>query len=353
MILHDPALGSSWTDYGILIPFPPERPARILGHLKLPAGKYYPPAPAPLTPPPYLELVHDRRYTGVLLGEEGEAAAERSVLETYELIDERGRPHRYDSSIAKKPLSRLIQDVTLRRLEGSYAAARFALQGTDGFCYYLSGGNHHARYDYGAGFCVLNDVVYAARRAQAEGLAKLVWIIDVDAHKGCGTAEIVDFIRTGRAAPFENGCEIVTLSVHMARGWPLDDETLAKAMPGRAPLIPSDAEIPVERGGEERYVAGLCEGLEKLVSVSGRNCDLAVVVDGSDPYEHDGLASTAALNLTLEQCLERDMAIFNFLRSRAIPSAWVLAGGYGERAWEPPAAFLSAIPHGEPVSLPG
>jgi acetoin utilization deacetylase AcuC-like enzyme len=66
------------------------------------------------------------------------------------------------------------------------------------------------------------------------------------------------------------------------------------------------------------------------------------VVDGADSYEHDGLASSAPLRLTLEQCLERDILIHDFLTKRGIPSAWIMAGGYGDRAWEPPARFLQS-----------
>jgi hypothetical protein len=35
-----------------------------------------------------------------------------------------------------------------------------------------------------------------------------------------------------------------------------------------------------------------------------------------------------------------DWLIYTFLRDRSIPSAWIMAGGYGERAWEPAASFL-------------
>jgi acetoin utilization deacetylase AcuC-like enzyme len=244
-------------------------------------------------------------------------------------------------------------DTILLQLAGSYLACRLAMEcDTKKFCFYLNGGNHHARYDYGAGFCLLNDVIIAARKMQAEKRAKLVWIIDVDAHKGCGSAELVAFIRKG-ANPhgFEDGAEIITLSAHMAQGWPLDDETLVAAkkrfdadFSKRAPFIAADVEIPVESGEEDRYTTLLAQGLQQCVALSGgRNADLAIVVDGADPYEHDGLESSNLLRLTLEQCVERDTCIYDFLQQRQIPSAWILAGGYGERAWEVPAAFLGLL----------
>ncbi|MDR2470863.1 MAG: histone deacetylase, partial [Treponema sp.] len=64
---------------------------------------------------------------------------------------------------------------------------------------------------------------------------------------------------------------------------------------------------------------------------------------GADPYEHDGLPSTAPLRLSLEQCVERDTLVYRYAADRNIPSAWVASGGYGERAWEPPGYFLRSI----------
>jgi hypothetical protein len=47
--------------------------------------------------------------------------------------------------------------------------------------------------------------------------------------------------------------------------------------------------------------------------------------------------------LTLDQCAARDRSIYTFLRTRSIPSAWIMAGGYGEQAWEPAAFFLNSL----------
>ncbi|MDR2509092.1 MAG: histone deacetylase [Spirochaetaceae bacterium] len=343
MILNDPVKNSNWHDYGILIPFPPERPGRILQYLAGSAPVFECAPVSPRTQYESLLLIHEKEYLDLLFGALGEDAAAHALLQIYELIGADGKPRRYNAARAVKPLSALFREFTLTRLEGTYNAAILALK--NGFCYYLAGGNHHARYEFGAGFCVLNDLVYAARRVQAEGRAKLIWLIDVDAHKGCGSAEIVSLIRGGAGGwCFEAGCDILTLSAHMAHGWPLDAETLSSAKPGRAPLVASDVELPVEAGEEALYNEKLRSGLERLRELSGgRRCDLAIVVDGSDPYELDGLESSSKLNLTLRQCVERDMLIYNFLREMGIPSAWTMAGGYGEHAWEPPAHFLSEL----------
>jgi acetoin utilization deacetylase AcuC-like enzyme len=231
--------------------------------------------------------------------------------------------------------------------------------------YLLGGGQHHARVNGPSGFCLLNDVSCAALRVVADLTAptSLVWIIDVDCHKGDGTAEIMGAARRGelpvRIFTGRNP-EVINLSIHMARGWPLDKETLAAEWKNcggtgepdansalavkKAPFAPSAIDIGMEAGEDALYNPRLREGLVRMEALSdGRKPALAIVVDGDDVYEHDGLASSGLINLTLEQCFERDMLIYEFLRERGVPSAWLLAGGYGERAWEPAAHFLAKL----------
>jgi len=64
------------------------------------------------------------------------------------------------------------------------------------------GGLHHAGPSRGGGFCVLNDVAAAARRARSNG-AKRVMILDTDAHAGDGTMDI-----------FYSDPNVLTISVH-------------------------------------------------------------------------------------------------------------------------------------------
>lgn len=263
-------------------------------------------------------------------------------IKTYELIDENGHLRRYNPEEASRPLSELFSTIRTQ-VWGTYLSCRLALThdvpglpefaDNPGFCFYLGGGMHHARRDSGSGFCLLNDIVIAARRLQSEGLISSIWIIDVDAHKGDGTAELTYGDRS-----------ILTLSIHMADGWPLDPESLARAVPGKAPLVASDVEIPISRQDQASYLNRLSASLTKLESLSGGTWpDLAIVVDGADPYEKDELPSSGDLQLSLETCVERDLMVLRFLQDRSIPSAWLMAGGYGDRAWEPPAHFLKQL----------
>jgi acetoin utilization deacetylase AcuC-like enzyme len=54
----------------------------------------------------------------------------------------------------------------------------------------LSSGMHHARYDRSNGFCTLNGLAMAAREMQDIGVEKIL-ILDLDAHRGGGTEDIL------------------------------------------------------------------------------------------------------------------------------------------------------------------
>jgi acetoin utilization deacetylase AcuC-like enzyme len=266
---------------------------------------------------------HSAEYVARLYGEE----LEKEIIQAYELFDEQGRPHRYDSATARRPLRELL-DQELRMVSGTLQCCRQALR--SGFCFYFGGGAHHARRDAGSGFCLLNDTVIALRTLQAEGRVGNAWVIDVDAHKGDGTAAIT-----------HGDPSIRTLSIHMARGWPLDEPERDGQGRLNPSFIPSDVDLPVEAGEEGRYLSLLAEGLERLAGLSVP--DLAVVVDGADPYEHDELPSTGLLRLSLSQLLSRDLQVYHFLQRRGVPSAWLMSGGYGERSWEVYAQFLEEV----------
>jgi acetoin utilization deacetylase AcuC-like enzyme len=381
MILHDPRFSKNFPDYGILIPMLHDRANRVLDALASVASTG---SVSPLAGKDWLcstiterisredlERVHNADFVAALYdqvpGKDSLCGLERELLTAYELLDSEGRPQRYEPSQAIRPLSGLFSTI-LGQVAGTYQAARMALD--QGFCFFLGGGMHHARRDGGIGFCLVNDIMIAAARLRAEGRAGCIWIIDVDAHKGDGTAEIVTAFRKDPSVPVTcnsvpagtpaepgglsagstaSGSGFLTLSIHMADGWPLDAGTLASARaagrgPDQAPFAASDVELPISPGEEASYVPRLAEGLQQLAALSGGvKPDLAIVVDGADPYEHDGLPSTAGLRLDRATCVQRDLTVFGFLKKRGIPSAWLMAGGYGERAWEPPAAFLTAV----------
>jgi acetoin utilization deacetylase AcuC-like enzyme len=370
MILYDAQIEHSMRDYGILIPMSPARRSKILSYLRehgcrLPVLSFDQAAAAAKLEGDTglhradLERVHSPAYVAALYGEGPDPKArEKAVLECYELINPDGTYHRYDPSIATRPLTELV-DGSIDRVRGSYLACRLALSDANPgpiphFCFYMGGGSHHPRYDRASGFGLLNDPIISTAKILAEGRAKLIWYIDLDAHKGDGSAELIRFARDRgeQAGPVELLLNpspqvkpsILYFSMHMAHGWPLDDTSLAAAEPGRAPIVPNDLDIGIDSGEEGTYLGRLQEGLAHLERLSGgRRPDLVVVEAGMDVYEKDGLPGTALLKMTLAQCLERDRYMFDWVTQNHYPSAWFLAGGYGDAVWEPTALFLQGV----------
>jgi acetoin utilization deacetylase AcuC-like enzyme len=326
VILYDPGRRHSLEEFGIRIPVMDSRAsetfARLKAHPLLGArvGDWHIDRIRETLGREDLERVHAPAYVARLYSE----ALESEIVRTWELIDEHGRYHRYDPSSARLPLAQLFGRI-LERAAGTVQCCRIALE--KGFCFYFGGGMHHAQRDRGAGFCLVNDVVIALRKLQAEGRVRSAWVIDVDAHKGDGTAALTagdDSIRT--------------LSIHMASGWPLDQPaTDADGRPNPS-FTPSDIDIPVAAGEEAHYNPRLRAGLAALARTPAP--DLAVVLCGSDPYAEDELPSTAPLRLSLEQLFERDRMVFTFLSARGLPGAFLMAGGYGRSSWRVYTQFL-------------
>ena len=361
MILYDPATVTNYRDYGIMLPVPPDREKRVLEFL----GDDYPVMDMdaalaylekenlaqkfPVITREDLERIHSNEYMEKLYGD----GLQTALFNTFELLDSDGKPSRYEPQLSIKPLSELFHTL-ITQAGGTYLACLLALakhsapeKKQAGFCFYLGGGTHHARYDCGSGFCLINDIAAAAFKILAEKTLQ-IWIIDMDAHKGDGTAELISFARKRKELSYPvpgSKPGILTLSIHMAKGWPLnnDESGIKNDEYERAPLLPSDVDIGIEAGEEAEYVDRLAEGIRKLERLSIKTPDLVIVVDGADPYEYDSLPSSNLLNLTLEQCVQRDTFVYRYLQDKGIPSAWLQSGGYGDRAWEPPAHFLKSI----------
>jgi len=341
MILYDPDHPMSVMEFGILIPIRNSKASRTFENLKNhPAlgprmDRWWVRRHANQLARTDLERVHSAEYVDRLFSDE----LENEIIRTFELIDDRGRYHRYDPSQAQLPLTVLFERI-LERVAGSWQCGRIALE--TGFCFYFGGGMHHAQRDFGNGFCILNDIVIAVRKLQAESDIRNAWIIDVDAHKGDGTAALTDGDAT-----------VTTLSVHMARSWPLDGPERDSRGRLNPSFIPSDIDVPMAPGEDHLYLERLEAALQALQSYP--RPDIAVVVSGSDPYEKDELPSTQDLRLTLEQMAARDQMIYRFLKEQHIPAAYLMSGGYGESAWEPYTQFLTwalldrlNLPHSSP-----
>ncbi len=330
MIIYSTESDTCFTDYGILIPVRYKKAKKVYESLSqgimasIDEALWLCSASNKPVDKEVLLLCHTERYVNNLMN----LGAEKEILQTYELLHKDCTYNRYNPSIATRPLSDLVQQ-NLINAAACCEAGEIALK--TGFAYFLGGGSHHAMADYGSGFCLINDVVLIARYLQSKNLAKNIWIIDVDAHKGDGTAALTS-----------GDDSIRSLSIHMKNGWPLDSSEYREDGSFNPSWTKSDIDIAIARGEEAEYTARLLKG---LLEMKNRFLlpDIAIIVGGVDPYEKDELASTSDLKLTKEQLLERDLLVYNFFKEMHIPQVHVMAGGYGQYSWEIYVNFLEKV----------
>lgn len=195
------------------------------------------------------------------------------------------------------PWSKALVRRSFLATAGTCAAARFALD--EGIGANLAGGTHHAFPDHGEGFCVLNDVAVAVRVLQRDGRARRFAVIDLDVHQGNGTAHI-----------FTEDTSVFTFSMHGAKNYPL--------FKIRSTL---DVELP-DGTGDEEYLATLAH---HLPGVFEHEPDLVFYLGGADPYAGDKLGRLA---LTFAGLRARDEMVLRECRTRGVPVATVMSGGY-------------------------
>ncbi len=212
------------------------------------------------------------------------------------------------------PWSERMVERSRRSVGATVQAARAALF-SEGVAANLAGGTHHAYAHKGSGYCVFNDVAVAARLMQAEwhrrsGPAQRhllrVLVIDLDVHQGNGSAAI-----------FSGDDTVFTLSMHGARNFPFRKE--------RSDL---DVELP-DGCADDAYLQALDGALATVWqrhAEAGAQPGLAFYLAGADPHEGDRLGR---LKLSAEGLAERDRRVLQALRSRGIPVALSMAGGYG------------------------
>lgn len=179
---------------------------------------------------------------------------------------------------------------------GAVAAALHALH-TRRNAGSLSSGLHHAHRDSGGGFCTFNGLALAAGAAIAAG-ARRVLILDLDAHVGDGTMDIV------RTWPRVHHVDIAVSAWSYAGG-----------EPSRSSLD------VIRRAGD--YLPTLAR---RLAALDTSNIDLCIYNAGMDPHEDCGLGGLDGM--TTDVIRSRERTIFEWAAGAGIPVAFVLAGGY-------------------------
>jgi len=164
-----------------------------------------------------------------------------------------------------------------------------------------AGGSHHASYDYGAGYCVFNDVAVAANYLKFKKKIKNILILDLDVHQGNGNSEI-----------FKNDKNIFTFSMHCKSNYP-------------AKKSKSDLDIELEdKLEDEEYLKILKKNIIYLNKI---NFDFVFYIAGVDVHYDDKLGK---LKLTDNGIDRRDRIVIENFFSKKIPLCGVLGGGYNK-----------------------
>jgi histone deacetylase 11 len=187
---------------------------------------------------------------------------------------------------------------------GTILATRFALE-RNKVVFNLGGGYHHAHPDRGEGFCLLNDVVITIEKFAEEKIIKRVLVVDLDYHQGNG---ILLFYR--------NNPDVFTFSMH-AESW----ESVEKENN-------IDIELPSHIDDNE-YLSELKSNLPKVLEKFAP--DLTIYLAGSDPFIEDELGD---FDISEEGMLERDIFVYQLIKSYKIPLVVLAAGGYGVDSWK-------------------
>lgn len=199
------------------------------------------------------------------------------------------------------PWSERLLERTLASAGGTCATVEAALEA--GVAIHLSGGYHHAHFDYGSGFCLFNDLVIAAKRALMCDEIDKVLIVDSDVHQGDGTATLC-----------KEEEQIVTLSFHCDKNFP-----------ARKPESDMDVPLPRETGDEE-FLSSFSSVVEMAINL--HQPDLILYDAGVDIHVDDELGY---FNVSTQALYQRDKVMFTLAKQRELPIACVVGGGYRTR----------------------
>ena len=204
---------------------------------------------------------------------------------------------------SQKKIGFPINDSVVRRsfvaTGGTVLASKLALDSK--LACNTAGGSHHATFNFGAGYCVFNDVAVAANYLKKKGYAKKILILDLDVHQGNGNSEI-----------FKDDKDVLTFSMHCASNYP-------------AKKSKSDIDIELaENTEDEEYLNILYRNLKIL---NQNKYDFIFYVAGVDIHFEDRLGK---LKITDTGVNKRDQVVIENFNRRSIPLCGVLGGGYNK-----------------------
>ena len=196
------------------------------------------------------------------------------------------------------PLSQKLVDRELQIADGTLKGVKYSIE--HGISMNIAGGTHHAFYDRGEAFCMLNDQAIAANYIIQEGLFKKILIIDLDVHQGNGTASL-----------FNSNPKVFTLSFHGKKNYPFRKEK-------------SDLDIEFDDNtNDNEYLKALKETIPKVIDQF--EPEFIFYLSGVDVLDNDKLGR---LSLTINGCKERDRFILETCKNNSIPVQVSMGGGY-------------------------
>ena len=165
----------------------------------------------------------------------------------------------------------------------------------------MAGGTHHAHRDFGAGYCIFNDLAICAKQAQIKYNIGRILIADLDVHQGDGTASI-----------FANDGQVFTFSMHCEANFPFRK-------------VKSDLDVPLpEQASDELYLQKLEDQIPRLFDFKP---ELIFFQAGVDPLREDGLGR---LNLSLSGLNRRNRRVLQLADECEAPCLVFMGGGYSK-----------------------
>ena len=196
------------------------------------------------------------------------------------------------------PLSQELVERELQIAEGTIKGVKYSIK--NGISMNIAGGTHHAFYDRGEAFCMLNDQAIATNYIIQEGLFKKILIIDLDVHQGNGTASL-----------FNSNPNVYTLSFHGKKNYPFRKEK-------------SDLDMEFDDNtNDDEYLKVLRETIPKVIDQF--ETEFIFYLSGVDVLENDKLGR---LSLSIDGCKERDRFILEICKNNSIPVQVSMGGGY-------------------------
>ncbi len=206
----------------------------------------------------------------------------------------------------------------------------------------VGGGLHHAKPSYGEGFCLYNDVAFAARYLRQEHKLERILVLDTDAHAGNGTSEY-----------FYDDPGVLLIDIHQ-------DPTYLYPGTGFAHQVGSGdgagftVNVPMPTyAGQDSYRLVFEELVQPLV----RAFKPQVIIrnGGSDPHFSDGLTNLGLTMDSFRMIGEKVAELAEACRGRVVD---LIASGYNREvlpyAWLAMISGLAGfgIPAEEPNEIP-